>query len=91
MTHRPDAQGGFVVLDPDLPGRSPLSPACSYPQAPEAVSQLQGQFHDQVDANGEGGARTVMRLVVVPVDATGQYSAPVHWCSVNGIRPQGRF
>ena len=88
MTSPPDGAAGFLVLDPDLPRRPPVARTASYSDALAAVDRLQEQFHDQVDANGEGGAATVLRLVVVPVDGDGRPGAPVHWSSVNGIRPR---
>jgi len=86
MTTHDVGPAGYLVLDPDLADRPPLAHAGSHEQALLAVERLQAQFHDQLDANGEGGAGTVLRLIVVPAPPDGTTGKVLHWFSVNGMR-----
>ena len=88
----PDATGpaGYLVLDPDLPFRPPLARARTQQQALGAVGRLQAQFHDQLDANGEGGFRAELALSIAPVDATGTIGPACYWAIINGMRPADR-
>ena len=55
-----------------------------------ALAAVQEEFYDQLDANGEGGARVRLALILAPVDATGAIGPPCYWAIINGMRPAHR-
>ena len=86
----PTTASSFVVLDLDLPDRPPLAEAGDYDAGLLALAAVQEEFYDQLDANGEGGARVRLALILAPVDATGTIGAPCYWAIINGMRPAQR-
>ena len=86
----PTTAGSFVVLDLDLPDRPPLAEAGDYDAGLLALAAVQEKFYDQLDANGEGGARVRLALTLAPVDATGTVGQPCYWAIINGMRPAER-
>jgi len=89
MTANPPPVPGFVVLDFDLPDRPPLAAAGDY-AAGLLTLAVQEAFYDQLDANGEGGARVRLALTLAPVDVTGAIGPPCYWAIINGMRPAER-
>lgn len=75
----------FVVLDAELPDRPPLGQAQDYGAALHMLNAVQEEFHDQLDANGEGGHCAQLALAVAPVDASGAIGRPCYWVTVNGM------
>ncbi|BEP13865.1 hypothetical protein acdb102_21760 [Acidothermaceae bacterium B102] len=55
----------FEVRDQALPQRAPLARTVDYDAVMRAVAWLQEQFWVELDANGEGGQHTRLRLQVV--------------------------
>lgn len=86
----PTAVPGFVVLDADLPDRSPLAHAGDYDAALYVLSVVQEEFYDQIDANGEGGHTVHLALALATIDATGGIGRPFHFETINGVRPARR-
>ena len=94
MTQTPPAAAGSgsgsVVLDFELPERSPLGHAGDPDAAPDVLADLQEEFYDQLDANGEGGLRAELALSIAPVDATGAIAVACYWAIINGMRAADR-
>ncbi|BEP13914.1 hypothetical protein acdb102_22250 [Acidothermaceae bacterium B102] len=55
----------FEVRDQALPQRAPLARRTDYDTAMRAVAELHEQFWAQLEANGEGGQHTRLRLHVI--------------------------
>ncbi|BEP14027.1 hypothetical protein acdb102_23380 [Acidothermaceae bacterium B102] len=55
----------FVVTDQTLPQRAPLARTTDYDAAMHVVADLQEQFWAQLEANGEGGQHTLLRVQVI--------------------------
>ncbi len=91
MTQTPPVHGpGFVVLDFELPERPPLGHAADFGAALDVLAAVQGEFYDQLDANGEGGHHPELALSIAPVDATGGIGPACYWAIINGMRPAQR-
>ncbi len=87
----PTIAPGFVVLDLDLPERPPLAEADDYKAGLHMLTAVQEEFYDQLDANGEGGHRARLALIVAPIDATGAIGPACYWAIINGMRPAERI
>ena len=81
---------GFVVLDLDLPDRPPLAKVGDYEAGLLALAEVQEEFYDQLDANGEGGGRVRLALTLAPTDVTGTVGPPGYWALITGRRPAQR-
>jgi hypothetical protein len=55
-----------------------------------ALAAVPASFYDQLDANGEGGARVRLALTLAPVHVTGTIGPPCYWAISNGMRPAER-
>lgn len=86
----PTTTPGFVVLDLDLPDRPPLGEADDYDAALPVLATVQETFYDQLDANGEGGHRARLALIVAPIAPTGAIGPACYWAVINGMRPSQR-
>jgi len=91
QTPPPTAAGaGFVVLDFELPERPPLGHAGDLDGVLDVLADVQEEFYDQLDANGEGGFWAELALSIAPVDATGAIGPACYWAIINGMRPADR-
>jgi hypothetical protein len=86
----PPTAPSFVVLDFDMPDRPPLAEAGDHETALRMLETCQERFYDQVAANGEGGSRVRLALMLAPRDAAGRIGPTCHWAITNGIRPLRR-
>ena len=78
------------MLFRSLPDRPPLAKVGDYEAGLLALAAVQEEFHDQLDANGEGGGRVRLALTLAPTDAIGTIGPPCYWDIINGIRPARR-
>lgn len=65
-------------------------PAEDYAAALRALTAVQEQFYDQLDANGEGGHNPELAPAIAPVDASGTIGPACSWAIINGMRPGER-
>ena len=79
----PTTTAGYVVLDADLPDRSPLDDDAAL----HVLAVVQEEFCDQLDANGQGGHAAQLALALA---TTGAIGPPFYFETIDGMRPSQR-